>query len=1095
MGRFDNLSLQKTPLKTTFRINFPNPMKQTIKLLSCFAALAALCTTGHAQITQWTGATNGVWSTATNWSNGVAGQDALFSSAGLNQAITLTANVASPRALYLYGGNYSISPIAAQTFTFANGGGISQLGAGTFTFNPNAIAVGLTFNGTGTGAITLNGTINNGAGAWDKFNESAVNLTNAYTTTNATATALRIRSGALTLSGLGSITQGAAAEITIGFPATYQAGVFHNNTSAALVLDNAGTNNTNRITDTNRINFNTRGLLDFRGNAGAASSETFGILNASGPGTMIRVSNGAGQSSQLTFASLLVGGTAVTADTNGNPTIMQFLVPTGSTLGAAGASGSRILFTAAPSLNNGVLRYGVIKDESTNGGATFATYNTTVDNGVALGVQALAAYTTTDINASVATSNVDISGGATLSAARTANAIRITPTASGQSLDLSTFALNLSNTGGAAGFIFNGGFDYAINNASGTGVTQNTVASYLYINSNTLTINAPYVKSSEMTKAGDGALVISGGFNNVSTRHLGVDDGAAADDMTINGVISGSNLVKAGLGTLVLGGSGDNGAFGAGVNINAGTVILDKSSGNLQNNALGSGVIAWQGGTLSARNTAATFTNTVNLGSVGSAQSGNQITGNAAITFSGLVQGSATSQQVYPIVNNAGATFTLSGTVQAFNANPGGSTTSTIEFSGSGTTNVTGVIQNGFANGITAIAKSGSGLLTLSGPNTYTGLTQVNAGYLRLDSAGALGGGNLAIIQSNFAGGLNAVVELGTGNTAFTRAIGTAAGQVNLGGSSSNNINNGGFASVTGTSTVNLNGGGAVTWGSTGFFQAGGALQLGSPNVAGTVDFQNGINLAGNRTITALNGSAAIDGQVSGVIADGSGSRVLTKNGAGGLALTNANTYTGGTIVSEGTLLINNASGSGTGTGAVTVASGAALGGGNAAGTEGFISGAVTVNGSLRPGNSIGTLTVTNDVTWNAGNAFVFELGTAAATQALANTGSSTQDMLNLTGAGNDFLKGTGTTFTFDFANTGALGFYKLVDWTSVAASGFANTDFAATNLNSGLTGTFIVDNTTAAIYLNVIPEPSTYALLASGLVALAFLRRRKKSV
>ena len=66
----------------------------------------------------------------------------------------------------------------------------------------------------------------------------------------------------------------------------------------------------------------------------------------------------------------------------------------------------------------------------------------------------------------------------------------------------------------------------------------------------------------------------------------------------------------------------------------------------------------------------------------------------------------------------------------------------------------------------------------------------------------------------------------------------------------------------------------------------------------------------------------------------------LTKTGKGKLSLTNANTYTGGTAVTKGTLLVKNKTGSATGTGAVQVNAGT-LGG------TGKITGAVTVgNGS-----------------------------------------------------------------------------------------------------------------------------------------------------
>jgi autotransporter-associated beta strand protein len=110
----------------------------------------------------------------------------------------------------------------------------------------------------------------------------------------------------------------------------------------------------------------------------------------------------------------------------------------------------------------------------------------------------------------------------------------------------------------------------------------------------------------------------------------------------------------------------------------------------------------------------------------------------------------------------------------------------------------------------------------------------------------------------------------------------------------------------------------------------------------------------------------------SGVIQDGGinggNGGSLTKVGRGQLSLTNANTYTGGTTIQAGSLLVKNRTGSATGNGAVQVNAGT-LGG------TGEINGAVTVGTGtssgaiLSPGNSAtkpGTLTVNNTLTFNS---------------------------------------------------------------------------------------------------------------------------------
>jgi len=102
----------------------------------------------------------------------------------------------------------------------------------------------------------------------------------------------------------------------------------------------------------------------------------------------------------------------------------------------------------------------------------------------------------------------------------------------------------------------------------------------------------------------------------------------------------------------------------------------------------------------------------------------------------------------------------------------------------------------------------------------------------------------------------------------------------------------------------------------------------------------DGLVFLGARNLTV--GSNDLTTTFSGVIQDGGAGGgtggSLTKLGRGILTLASANTYTGGTIVSDGKLTVNNTTGSGTGTGPVQVL------GGNLTG-NGIIAGAVTVGG------------------------------------------------------------------------------------------------------------------------------------------------------
>ena len=108
----------------------------------------------------------------------------------------------------------------------------------------------------------------------------------------------------------------------------------------------------------------------------------------------------------------------------------------------------------------------------------------------------------------------------------------------------------------------------------------------------------------------------------------------------------------------------------------------------------------------------------------------------------------------------------------------------------------------------------------------------------------------------------------------------------------------------------------------------------------GSIEGDGSITLEDNQLIV---GSNNLSTTFSGIINDAGLGGSLTKIGNGTLTLRNANTYTGGTHVKRGSLVVNNTGGSGTGTGPVQVDSGR-LGG------TGIITGAVTVgSGGNKP--------------------------------------------------------------------------------------------------------------------------------------------------
>ena len=220
-----------------------------------------------------------------------------------------------------------------------------------------------------------------------------------------------------------------------------------------------------------------------------------------------------------------------------------------------------------------------------------------------------------------------------------------------------------------------------------------------------------------------------------------------------------------------------------------------------------------------------------------------------------------------------------------------------------------------------------------------------------------------------------------------------------------------------------------------------------------------------NRQLELIGGTAtlatasATSHQLNGLVYGAGG---LIKAGAGTEILTNANTYTGGTTINAGTLQINNTSGSGTGTGAVTVNSGGTLSGLPATGfaNAGTISGAVTVNsGGALLARSGSTFTF-GGLTLNAMAISNFQIGAPTATSLITITGS------------NQFTSG-GPLYDQHWGLSGlAAGTYRLFDYSGTALGSIANLQLGSTP-GSGFA--YSLSNNTANTSIDLIVLRALY--------------------
>ncbi len=584
--------------------------------------------------------------------------------------------------------------------------------------------------------------------------------------------------------------------------------------------------------------------------------------------------------------------------------------------------------------------------------------------------------------------------------------------------------------------------------AGGTVATDNLgVIGYSSGSEGTVTVSGPVSRWSlgsalEVGLRGTGTLVIADGGRVESPVITVGSQGTAAGTVTVTtgGILSAAGGIRLGevagtTGTLNIGAAAGAPALAPGI-VTTPTVELGAGNGAIVFNHIaaayqfapaivGTGRVDLLAGrtTLAGANTYVGQTSVTggailqigNGGALGAA-------GNTLLLSTGTLQ--------------AGASFAM-----AQNIRVGSPNSNRIDTNGFNLT-LNGVIADGAGTGSgNFLDKIGAGTLTLTGANSYSNRTVLNAGTLALAGDGTIGAGNLII-------GGGSVFDISQANVG-ARVIqlnGPAGGTIALGsktltlgfGSSftdwAGTITDGGIAGGTGGRVVIAAPNGAVrffgphsyTGGTT---VASGAFELvgngrlfgaGALTVQGGALFQiSGLagpgtvigDLAGAGTINlgakALTLGTANGTLFSGAITGSGGS--LIKQGTGTLTLTGASTYTGPTTVDDGTLRVNGSLG---GT-AVAVNTGATLGG------TGTIAGDVTIagGGRLAPGASAGTLTV-GSLTLSGTSQLDFELGQAGV------VGGGVNDLIVVTGD----LTLDGVLNVSDIGGFGP-GIYRLFDY------------------------------------------------------------------
>ncbi len=457
----------------------------------------------------------------------------------------------------------------------------------------------------------------------------------------------------------------------------------------------------------------------------------------------------------------------------------------------------------------------------------------------------------------------------------------------------------------------------------------------------------------------------------------------------------------------------------------------------------------------------------------------------------------ATSSGVYVASNGA---FDISEASSSSNVNINGLAGSggvnlgsrTLVITNTGADTFGGSIRDGGLGGGTggSIVKLGSGALTLTGENSFTGVTTVGGGSLELDSSGTLNGGGIVVNGAgaaffDFGGGITSgpiTISNGTFDAQGTQHI--QAGAVTVAASASN-ATTPVFLTVDGGAVMDA---GALTVGS-----ATGGASVANINTAGQIDAQS-VTVAANGTINLL-----ADALLSASGANSSNAGIISISGTGALAGPGTISNTG-TIFAVGGATIsapveNNATGlvhvSGAGNvlfsgnvanaGIITIDTGSAAVFTATYSGAGSVTGAGTAffDGTLSPGDPVKE-TFAGNVVLQSANNLVMQIG--------GTTAGSGYDQLVIAGSArlggtltvqliNGFTPTLGQTFQL-IDPPSILGTFNTLDLPTLSG----NLQWNTSDLNSG------------GLLTVTTPEPACLELAAVGAGLMLLVRRRKAS-
>jgi fibronectin-binding autotransporter adhesin len=1052
-----------------------------------------------------------------------------------NGALTVSGTVANGGFLLTLTGTGATGLVSGA---ISGSGGITKAGTGTYALSGANTYTGAT---TVSGGVLMAGvaSVANTSGAFG--NNSAITLANTAGVA-LDITGFNTQIGSLTGGGTtgGNVTLG-AANLTVGgdntSPTAYAGVISGTGTVAKIGTGTQILSGAN--TFSGGVSVASGGTLSAQsasalggGTAGTAVASG-GALNLQSAGTLNLANNGT-----LSLAGTGVSGSGALNNSGGNNSWLGNITLTADTTIAA-ASGTLNL----GNVSSGYASHTLVAPVDTN------TLSLGAGRTLTFSGSGTAIWVNSRITESSAGNVIIDNAGGTVNYNPYMNSYTGTTTVKAGTLNLLTIGNQEPGNPTQGGFyaingplVIGDGVGAALSAAVGIGVSENEVLNFttaVTMNSDGLlslsavqTINALTFNGGKINIAIgglylDSAVTVNAGTGNVSsidtsttgqlslTRHFGGGGGTNADrvfnigdatgspasDLNITAQVVAGGIVKNGTGTMTLGGTITN-TYERATVINNGTLALQKNTalGGATGVAADGTTVNGDGvtnGTLQLQNNITVTSENLYLNNTGYTNQGalNNASGNN--TWAGYVE----LQSDARIQSDSGL-LTLAGTVYtpSFNLDVRGIADTTI---------------SGSLTGAGNLVKNDSGKLILSGNNTFSGTTVVNAGILSMQNNGALGGIGTTTVNSG------AVLQLDS----------TANGNL-LGGDTTTTVSGTG---ISGTGVVrnvigNNNYTGQLTLAAASLVTAntGTTLTLSGGTTGANLDLTVGT--------TAQNGNVVISGAMS------NGTGQLIKAGSGDLAFAKSTGVTGtvgATHLNAGTLTVGADSGSLTtlNTGAIDSVVGTILKLGSlgkivanyASGNTNMFGTIDKISASGGTFEKTGAGTLTFNTTFNFAGNLILSGGTLA----LANSASVTFANIYITANTTiDFGSGTSTILSSANLFIAAGVQVSVINWVNNGAGG-SDDIWYATNAFNNYTGSPASPTIGTPAVLDVIgaapenqitftgiapaantswvsvqggqyydheirpiPEPSTYgALLLGGCIAAFGWRRYRRSL